>query len=145
MGSSRLDDFYINETDRAPVARPGSLPDQPTPTLKRGEPDFAWSCRSVTFGSLVAVGSCCAQFETLAVGAGLRGISVFVGSLAGQDAFLLQSRAVDFGEQLPDFDKSVVAVADVAITHCPGCGPHLMTEYRNELGRYRRQELVQSP
>ena len=85
---------------------------------------------------------CCPLFEGLVDTAGQRGMAVFVATIAHKDAFVLQARATDAGENLRvTAPEPVTVVEDMAISHCPGCGSALHDFYAGRLDPFRREDL----
>ena len=91
---------------------------------------------------------CCPTFEGLVDGAGQRGMSIFVATIAERDCFILQARALDDGEDLSlsrsaslSVSVPITLVEDMVISHCPACGSALHQYYMGRLDVLRREDL----
>jgi hypothetical protein len=84
---------------------------------------------------------CCYIFESLATAAGEAGLAIIVVTIADQDSFVLQGRAVDAGTQMPDVPIKITTMTQQAIFHCPGCGVRLDTYYKRSIEQLRREDL----
>jgi hypothetical protein len=84
---------------------------------------------------------CCYIFESLATAAGEAGLAIIVVTIADQDSFVLQGRAVDAGTQMPDVPIKITTMTQQAIFHCPGCGVRLDAYYKRSIQQLRREDL----
>ena len=84
---------------------------------------------------------CCHIFESLATSAGEADLAIIVVTLADQDSFVLQGRAVPAGAQIPVVPIKITRMAQQAIFHCPGCGVRLDAFYKGSIEQLRREDL----
>ena len=84
---------------------------------------------------------CCYIFEDLFATAGEAGLAIIVVTLADEDSFVLQGRAVDVGTRIPNVPIKIARMTQQAIFHCPGCGVRLHKFYKRWMDQLRREDL----
>jgi len=88
---------------------------------------------------------CCVGFEHWYALSTERGLGLVVDrAKSGDPVFLLQHRAVDRGNKLPDTGEVPVTLVDrTAISHCPWCGCLLRRWYREAIDELQNADPIE--